>query len=123
MRTAKRACEAEAVHRRARRRAPAIIPTAPAPKAQKRPFVLPPGATAHDTFAFTDSCPLHVLPSHSDEPVAVALALICAVRTPFSAATHCSTSDVLTYSPLQMIAPVPWHCVMQSLTSSDLHVW
>lgn len=77
----------------------------------------------HETFPVVDSCAPHALPSHADEPVAVVVALICAVRTPFSAATHCSTSDVLTYWPLQTMAPVLWHCVMQSLASSDLHVW
>jgi len=100
-----------------------MAPRAPAPRVQNRLFDSPPGAAVHDTFPVVDSCPLHVAPSHADEPVVVVVALICTVRTPFSAATHCSTLDALTYWPLQTTAPVPWHCVVQSLASSDLHVW
>jgi len=88
-----------------------MAPRAPAPRVQNRLFDSPPGAAVHDTFPVVDSCPLHVAPSHADEPVVVVVALIC------------TTLDALTYWPLQTTAPVPWHCVVQSLASSDLHVW
>jgi hypothetical protein len=74
-----------------------MVPKAAAPKVQNRPSEWPAGARSHDTLPFTDPCPLHIPPSHADEPVAVALAEICAVRKAFSAAMHCSTSDVSTY--------------------------
>jgi hypothetical protein len=52
----------------------------------------------------------------------VAVAVICAVRTVFRAVTHCCTLEVLTYWPLQTMAPVAWHWVVQSVESSDLQV-
>jgi hypothetical protein len=112
------------IYRFARRRAPAIRPRAPAPKAQNiPPPALPPGAAEHFTLAVAVPCPLHIPPSHDDEPVVVTVAEMCAVRTLFRATMHPCTSEVLTYWPLQTMAPVSWHWVVQSLESSVLQVW
>jgi hypothetical protein len=110
-------------YRFARRRAAEIRPTAPAPKAQNMPLELPPGAAEHEILPVAVPWPLHVPPSHAEEPVVVTVAVMCAVRTLFSATMQPCTSEVLTYWPLQTMAPVCWHCVVQSLASSVLQVW
>lgn len=94
-------------------RAAAAIPSVTMPSAAREPPAGP-GLAAQETLAV----PTHVLPLQ----VPVAVASIFVVKTPLSAVTHCCTLLALTYAPLQKMAPVSWHCVVQSLASCCLHV-
>jgi hypothetical protein len=72
-----------------RRRKAAKAPAITAPKAHSDPLGAPTGAAEHDTFAVP--VPVQSFPLHDDDPLASSFT----VRTPFSAAMHCSTSFAL----------------------------